>query len=269
LPSYFGVRASAVRTASMSNMKQTYLYVQQYATANRETIVASQFNYQNNPVKGKVRNVSSLAPQWQNRGTWADIIWTDFELGKWEPATATIGHNYSQVAPDQALYDLLEDDADAVKNILRSDGDNTRIVDGGTGALPYGTGAVARNQPGYFAANNFFNADEADPEYNGVFTFGQITQPERSLYLVDSYAGEIIQDDPAPWDNSAFMGSGDSVSIAGESPVQVDFRYNELALILFLDGHSEALAPWRDLDELEKIRKVRVRYLDRRPGYQP
>ncbi len=46
-----------------------------------------------------------------------------------------------------------------------------------------------------------------------------------------------------------------------DSTQQVDFRYNEYCLMLFLDGHVTPEAPWIDLDDLELNRKIRVRGL--------
>ncbi|MEM7228372.1 MAG: type II secretion system protein [Planctomycetota bacterium] len=270
IPAFIGVRSGAVRTKSANNLRQINVYLTQYADEYRDAVVPSQFNYSMNTVKGNVRNVTGLTDSLgQSAGTWADILWTNYELGVYEVATATIGHNYRQVAPDQALYDLFDDDQDQVDNVLRSFADNTRGVPGGSGALPYGTGAQTIGQPGYFAANNFFNADAMSMTFNDTFTNSQIRQPERSMYLVDSYAGATIEDDPEQWDNSSQSGSGEVISISDDSPVEVDFRYNGVALMLFMDGHTDTLAPWRDLDQLEQTQPIRVRCLDRRPGDCP
>jgi len=274
VPSYLGIQRSALRTESQSNMKQIFVFMQQYAGEYRETIVPSRFNYQDNAVKGNVCDEPALRPDQRNRGTWADIIWTHYELGKTASSAIAqelnpgggVTHDYSKVAPDDSLYRQLEEREATIPNILRSTATNTREVAGGTGALPFGTGAQALGLPGYFAANNFFSADQDDPEFNGTWTTGQIRQPERSLYLVDSYAGEIIEDEPEPWDVDSQYGDPDKDArvITGASDCQVDFRYAEKALVLFLDGHVEPVGAWKDLDRLETIQRIRVRDLDRR-----
>ena len=48
----------------------------------------------------------------------------------------------------------------------------------------------------------------------------------------------------------------------GAAPaLEIDYRYNGACLIMFLDGHSSAEAPWVTLDELEDVRKIKVRNL--------
>jgi hypothetical protein len=74
------------------------------------------------------------------------------------------------------------------------------------------------------------------------------------MYLIDSYAGEVIEDDPAPFQNDLTL---DPITL------QVDFRYSGNCLMLFLDDHVATMGPWTTLDELERGRPVRVRDLDR------
>ena len=75
------------------------------------------------------------------------------------------------------------------------------------------------------------------------------------MYLVDSFAGETIADEPPPFDTDPAL---------DPSPLQVDFRYNGQCLMLFLDGHVRPEAAWRDLDELQTGRAIRVQDLDQR-----
>jgi hypothetical protein len=157
-------------------------------------------------------------------------------------------------------------------------------------ATPYGAGAGEKGLPGYFAANNFFNADATGtdgrdptrllPGQNPggtpppLYTHGQIRMPERSMYLVDSFAGEVIQ----PWADrykpAIEVGQNDPTQ-GIDSEIQVDFRYSDLCLMLFLDGHSETQTRWTGIEELEGYadnpadyeptnRRVRIRQLDRR-----
>ena len=109
-----------------------------------------------------------------------------------------------------------------------------------------------------FAANNFFNSTPAGG--NNWYVTGQVKAPDRSLYIVDSVAGETINPDAAvngPWDNPAVDGAATAVA----TNLEADFRYNGACLMLFLDGHSSAEAPWRDLGELQASRKIKVQNL--------
>ena len=157
-----------------------------------------------------------------------------------------------QIQAILALYRFLGQ----VHNPLRSAAANSRDVARGTQALPYGNGARERGLPGYFAANNFFNDDHLSPTHNwrGPFTTSQIRQPARSMYLIDSYAGEVIEDDPGPF----------SLCTGDLQQTQVDFRYGGVCLVLFLDGHVRPESPWKTLTELEQDRGVRVQELTRR-----
>ena len=96
------------------------------------------------------------------------------------------------------------------------------------------------------------------------------------MYLVDSFAGEVIQ----PWAErfKAVVPTGQNQNdptpgIASE--IQVDFRYSEVCLMLFLDGHSETQSKWDGIEELEGYagnpadydpanRRIRIRELDKR-----
>ena len=94
------------------------------------------------------------------------------------------------------------------------------------------------------------------------------------MYLVDSFAGEVIQ----PWAErfKAAVPSGQNDPTQGiTSESQVDFRYSEVCLMLFLDGHSETQSKWVGIEELEGYaanpaeydptnRRIRIRDLDKR-----
>lgn len=55
LPALVGVRKTGLMTKSMSNLKQISTWMRIYSTDNRDQILPSQFNYENNPNPGKVR----------------------------------------------------------------------------------------------------------------------------------------------------------------------------------------------------------------------
>ena len=121
---------------------------------------------------------------------------------------------------------------------------------------PYGAGAQERGEPGYFAANDFFNARPDRPDIDPAlepsgrwFTMGQVKRPEQSVYVVDSFAGEVINDPGMTYPQDV---------TAWEAPeLEVDFRYNDACLMLFLDGHVNPEGPWLDLIDLA-ARKIRV-----------
>jgi prepilin-type N-terminal cleavage/methylation domain-containing protein len=247
LPALGTVRTRGNMTSSMSNMRQIANAVGTYASDFRDHVLPSQFNHHLDLFIGHPRCMPSLG-EWHARGTWADILWTRHEMGFFpDAALAGLGHDYRFDSPDKKLYEY----KGAIPNPLRSAQNNSRDVIDGTGPVPYGSGATERAWPGYFAANNFFNDDQVSESYNGAFTMGQIRSPARALYLVDSFAGEIIEDMPDPYDTES-------------DTLQVDFRYAGACLMMFLDGHVDAHEPWGDLDELEETRAVRVRELTRR-----
>ena len=100
------------------------------------------------------------------------------------------------------------------------------------------------------------------------------------MYLIDSFAGEVIQPWPERFKLPIVTADGDPTpSILQDN--QVDFRYSDLCLMLFLDGHSETHPEWAGIEDLEGFaetddqgnvvgayrsdhRQVRIRNLDRR-----
>lgn len=235
IPAIFGAAGAGIRTESLNNLRQIGQWSTQYSAENREFILPSQFDYSGNSFPGKVRDNAG------NVGTWSDIIWTLYVKGDFPDAVASQGHDYSHDSPDNALYDTNPD----FNNPLRSAEHNMM---GGLKAYP-----------GFFAANQFFNAVPGSPTENGWWRIGQIATPANSLYLIDSFAGETIEDEAGYWGTSG-------------ANWQVDYRYAGDALILFLDGHtgstgeiaaSEGSNP-TDLEVLELERKIKVTALDRR-----
>ena len=93
------------------------------------------------------------------------------------------------------------------------------------------------------------NQSALDPRW----THGQIKAPARSMYLVDSFAGETIGGAP---DEEDYRETTESAFITGarrnfDSPQEVDFRYGEQCLMLMLDGSTRKESSWGILDNLQ------------------
>ena len=287
LPALFGAKRTADMTKSMSNLRQIATWMRQYSSEQREYIVPSQFDYSASATSGypvKVRSNAGLtAAGLRYKGTWSDILWTYAGLGESsaliDPADSGNTDKYLYDSPDRQIFDSDPN----FESPLRAAAPNTReyrfACAAGTGPLPFGSGASEMNLPGFFAANNFFNADPAAPPYvnpDGTtvptppggrwYTTGQIRSPSRSMYLVDSFAGETINPveivgGERPFDTTKLWdcaGTGSPTT----APAQVDFRYNGVCLMLFLDDHVDQQAEWTDLAELESNRRLKIRNLD-------
>jgi prepilin-type N-terminal cleavage/methylation domain-containing protein len=263
------------------------------------------------------------------QGSWADILWVDSNLGDdagvadfplvqpgggFSSNQDDIMVSYRYRAPDRHLYDF---NSGFNKNPLRSLAvntynapmrvggldivvDNSQIGEGGLGLpRPYGSGAWEKGNPGFFAANNFFDARsdvDRDPGSGGstidrFVSKGQLTAPAESMFLVDSFAGLVIGGGP---DNEqatsdAFLidaGPG-GVGVLGSGAVgggaaanttqEIDFRYGagDACLMLFLDGHVEVVSRFGGVKDLQGItggvtgRGIRVTDLDRRKSEAP
>ncbi len=264
LPALAAVKSGGLMTKSMANMRQIATWMRLYSSDNREFILPSQFDYSYPDCpgcyRGKVRSIisegSKEAVGSKHEGTWSDILWTVYEVARFPEAQVGPpdgpGHEYRFDSPDLGLYKVMGDD---VPNPFRSAAQNTDQIVGGTGPTPFGTGAQERGRPGFFAANDFF---DARPDENGQqrwFTNAQIKVPEQSMYLVDSFYGEIIQDEPGPFDRVP-------PALVGPLTIEVDFRYaGETCLMLFLDGHVGPQGIWKNLAELQTSRRIRVENL--------
>jgi type II secretory pathway pseudopilin PulG len=270
VPALAGIRRSGLMAKSMANMRQVGTWMGLYSQDNRDFIVPSRFNYLEDGYRGKVRSVITTSPKIGDfhMGTWADILWTVFEIGVFPDATGPLGHDYRYDSPDQRLYE--HGPVEVAVNPLRSAATNSRNTHRSLYNLPtpYGCGASESGLPGFFAANNFFNADRdaTHPCTGSVlgtaswYTEGQIRMPERSMYLVDSFAGETIEAEPAPY-QVAPSGLGGS-----KPPHEVDFRYSGMCLMLFLDSHVEPQGEWDEICDLEGRggRGIRIRALTAR-----
>jgi len=275
LPALAAVRMQGIMGNSISNMRQVAAFMQVYSSENRDVILPSQFDYRPEEFrhKGRVRSVvppehySNYNTGEEHEGTWADILWYANGLSVGTAVTnPVLVEAYRFSAPDRFVY---ESDSGYRDSPFRSMALNSRDFQMSPGAFgdgpkPYGEGALEAGLPGFFAANDFFNARPDAPEYQGEaapltgrwFSMGQIRSPARSMYLVDSFAGSVIEPVEEPFDNKVNP-------VSGYRSIEVDFRYNRNALMLFLDGHVDPVSPWDDLENLEE-RGIRVRNLDQR-----
>lgn len=260
LPALQAVRMQTLMASSQNNLRQVGTFMSNYSTENRETILPSRFDYRDDDVftyKGKVCADTGIPEADRHQGTWADILWTQNALGSFPEVEPQLGHDYSTKAPDEALYRQI---GDVENNPFRSEVPNTqRFVFSGTGGQPLPQQQQQVDEeglPGFFAANDFFNARPDAPDYvtpddtiiptpptGRWYTTGQIRAPERTMYLVDSFAGHWIPPTAEAFDNTV---SGD-----GEKTIRVDFRYGGSCLMLYMDGSVTVEAAWQDLCDLE------------------
>jgi hypothetical protein len=190
-----------------------------------------------------------------HKGTWSDILWAENEIGVFPDENNPAAPDYRFDSPDRLLYDKVDV---ILLDVLRSAANNSRRSPDSMPAdlpKPFGNGGDNTGEPGYFAANNFFNTDAESATFNGWFTNGQMKFPDLSMYLVDSVAGETIEDEEPPFDNAP--------SDPSSPTLEVDFRYpGDTCLMLFLDGHIDPQGEWDDLIQLQAApRSVRVQSL--------
>ena len=287
-----GVRRTVLKTNSMSNMRQIHLWMRLYSDDNNGTVLPSQFDYNTLPHKGRVRTVDPNRPELtlsqgdEHAGTWTDILWTENELGLShdflairDTAAGDLGFSYIYDSPDETLYEFLDGN---VPSVLRSAMSNTRnarpddnspIGLGGTQELiarPFGRGAQEQGLPGFFAANNIFNV-------HGVAGFcwtnsAQLRVPDRTMYIIDSLAGEIIDPEPYAYQYQAgATASKQGDKVLKDLPLtnEVDFRYNGTCLMLLLDGHISTASPWRDLADLQNNLRINVTHPFSVTPYKP
>ena len=269
------------------------------------------------------------------QGSWADILWVDANLGDkvggaiFPVLGATDGNSvfggYGPSSPAAPGWWMYRNNENTYANPLRSAAANTyhypKFTASGSQLLPdwglrgqmayptdpearaqglptpIGAGAWEKDLPGFFAANNFFDArsrsditlDQGDPNADRFVTHAQVRAPARSLYLIDSFRGEVIGGGPLEDDavyeqktRDAFTntlpgdaGGGTRAKGAGDEVYsdtqEVDFRYagGEIALMLFLDGHIASESTWRTWEQLvggpgTPGRGVQIMNLDRR-----
>lgn len=272
---------------SQNSLRQIALWTTDYSAEHRDAIVPSQFDYSAVAANKNIKvrsNASLQSTPWGDqryKGTWADILWTLNGIGTSQSFETLDGQTsipdvtiYYYDTPEADMYDasplgdMYEINGMDNQNPFRAAAPNSRNYrpncTDGTGPLPYGTGAREVNIAGFFAANNFFNSSPSAPpmpDPNGGppiptpangrwYVTGQIKAPERSMYLVDSLAGETIEPEPFAFDGTPLWDcDGDGTPETGS--MQVDFRYNGACLMMFLDGHNEPQSPWKELKDLE------------------
>ena len=252
-----GARKTSEMTLSMNNLKQIATWMRTYSTENREFIVPSQFDYTGNTVfGGNVRTGElghTVAGEWEEQqGTWSDILWV--HSGLQVPSIDNGGNPIVPYRFDSPDFGYFQYDPD-YRSPFWSAAQNTFNSPLGTDTSlprPFGDGAQDVGKPGHFAANNFF---DARPGGIGHIAIGQIKVPDRSVYLVDSVAGEIIEDEPDPWN---------IIPDGADDLCEIDFRYNETCLMMMLDGSYKTTGEsWDKLDDLEDS-GTRVRNLNRK-----
>jgi prepilin-type N-terminal cleavage/methylation domain-containing protein/prepilin-type processing-associated H-X9-DG protein len=280
LPALSGALSTGNMAKAMNNMKQINTWMNLYSNENRDFILPSEFNYQdpanpNQPFGGfpvKVRSHTGLGGLGlQYKGTWTDILWTYNEMGseplsyEGMPANDT---TYLYDSPDKKVYDYMPNFETPFRSPTSNTRDHPGAVLGDGIPLPWGDGTLEASLPGFFAANNFFSTNRDTAPYNPGdpptpplgrwYVTSQIKAPTRSMYLVDSLRGETIVPWPEPFDNEA-DDDGDGIP----DTVEVDFRYNGVCLMLFLDGHVAPQEPWRDLYQLQNDRRIKINNLDK------
>ena len=230
-------------------------------------------------------------------GTWADILWTENNLAQAFGAMRLLDFDQTKIndaygsdispiglwetdSPDiyptePVIFEVYED----FEHPFRSTFENTR--------------GPAKGLPGFFAANDFFDArsnidrdpfGEATSQVDWYYTNSMIHAPSRSVYLVDSVAGETISTvnedgtyDPSAWASDAVFDASNDVQILNiqdDGDGEVDFRYSSSTMLLMLDGSIKSEKPWTELgppdppptgvDQSLFGRGIRVDNLDRR-----
>lgn len=244
----------AANTAKTSvKLKQISEWMNLWSGENNNNVLPSQFDFTDEAEAGSpisVRrdehaeddNPFDSLDRGQYQGTWADILWTENGLhrtfGLLDKEEGEPHLIWESNSPDNAIYDVHEN----FDNPFRSTFDNTR--------------GPAMGTPGYFAANDFFDARSAvdqDPfgeessTVDRYYSYAQIHAPSRSLYLVDSVAGETISQGPEPWLNDfGFDAEGQIIDPTDDTEGEVDFRYGGECMVLLLDGSTKVMTPWTE-----------------------
>jgi prepilin-type N-terminal cleavage/methylation domain-containing protein len=264
LPALGIVKRNAQLVTSQSNLRTIGSLMTMYSLDSRDYIVPSQFDYSGPFAKTQVRSPS---PAGANpnigqlfKGTWTDILWTVGKFGPLLPNASDAPSptwDYRYDSPDYWAYtnpDMVESNPFRSKvEILKPlSADPAEI------ARPFGNGAGIREkgQPGYFAANDFFDArPNTNTNVSNWYTNAMIRYPGMSIYAVDSRAGETI---PLP-------ATAPNAWIPGNAECEVEFRYvGDACCMLFLDAHVTNSARWIDVPDLVNNRQMRVERLDQR-----
>jgi prepilin-type N-terminal cleavage/methylation domain-containing protein len=272
-----GARGSANTAKVRIKLKQISEWMTIWSGDNDDRVLPSQFDFIDEVAAGTAvfaRNNPGLndypvddddnpyddIDRGQYQGTWADILWTD--------------HGLAEVYGTMRLMDFDQSDLDAEygggvypTGLWETDSPDIYPTE-----LPIftvyedfdhpfrstfeNTFGPAKGLPGFFAANDFFDArslvdrdpfGEEDSEVDWYYTNSMIHAPARSVYLVDSVAGETIATTPEVWESNVVM-SGDLQVISQTDGVgEVDFRYNGKTMMLMLDGSTNVEEQWVEL----------------------
>jgi type II secretory pathway pseudopilin PulG len=269
LPALSLVRKNADLVTSQSNMRSIGALMTSYSLDNRDHVVPSQFDYTAMSSRTTVRSPSPAGSQPNIgplfRGSWADILWTVGQFGPIPPRSTDSldvpnpAWDYRYDSPDYWAYTNPDMPSG---NVFRSKVEMTKpLLDDDTGiARPFGNGAsiAEAGQPGYFAANDFFDARPSGTNALGTwFTNAMIRHPAMSMYLVDSRAGETI-----PLPNATVA---PNAWLAGNAQCEVDFRYvGDVCCMLYMDGHVTSQTKWINVADLLTNRQTRIERLDQR-----
>ncbi|MBT4584047.1 MAG: type II secretion system protein [Phycisphaerae bacterium] len=267
---------SAAKTAEAQNrLREIHTLMQGWSGSNNGRVLPSQFNFTDEAAAGSAIRVRSDEHLDDGRyiGSWADILWTDNDMyktyGLHETDLEDREHlRWETDAPGADIYSVRR----TFDNPFRSTMPNSRnSTDRDTRPTPFGGGAQEIEMQGYFAANDFFDArsdadghpdagdgQNAEPsKVDRYYSYGMLDAPAKSLYLVDSIAGETIAhktisgaDDESAWlydFGKATISLNDSTSMTNEPTGEIDYRYGSndgSCLILLLDGHIGQETPW-------------------------
>ena len=251
-----GSQDAAKAAKANVKLKEIGMWMQLWSGDNNNRVLPSQFDYQQEAEAGTsvVYRTDENAPddtpndpsitREQFQGTWADILWAENTLHEKYGLRERSENDASQLrwesdSPDNDIFEV----HDSFDHPFRSTFMNTR--------------GDAKGLPGFFAANDFFDARSefdigVDSDHDGnispvdrYFTYAMMNAPSRSIYLVDSIAGETISDEPEPWEAIADTGGG-PISHDDVPTGDIDFRNGDQCLLLMLDGSIVRLSPWTE-----------------------
>jgi len=273
-----GARRSANTAKSKIKLKQISEWMQLWSGNNDDRVLPSQFDFVEEAAAGSaiaVRNNPGLnfypgddddnpydlLNRGQYVGTWADILWTENNLAQAFGAMRLLDFDQTKIddaygsditpvglwetdSPDiyptePVIFEVYED----FEHPFRSTFENTR--------------GPAKGLPGFFAANDFFDArsnidrdpfGEATSQVDWYYTNSMIKAPSRSVYLVDSVAGETISNEPEPWEYALeYIDDMQILNPDSDTLGEVDFRYGGSTMLLMLDGSIKKERTWTEL----------------------
>jgi prepilin-type N-terminal cleavage/methylation domain-containing protein len=242
---------SAKTAKANVKLKEIGSWMQLWAGDNNNQVLPSQFDFTDEAESGSPittrrdvnapdDNLNDTITRGQYQGTWTDILWTDNNLHQSyglsdKQQSDPMKLRWESDSPDNDIYEIHT----SFSGPFRSPFMNTRGIDVGL--------------PGYFAANDFFDARSAqdkdnteDSRVDRYYTYAMMHAPARSVYLVDSMAGETISVEPEAWEIDVTTGGGPVTQATDEPTGEIDFRYGDDCLMLLLDGSIVRVAPWSE-----------------------